>query len=71
MTDLNTFRRETRAWLESNCPSAMRQPLRDEDDSVWGGRQPTFKNNEQKVWLELMVEQRWTAPEWPVEYGGG
>ena len=71
MADLNTFRRETRAWLESNCPSTMRQPLRDEDDSVWGGRQPTFKNDEQKVWLERMVEKRWTAPEWPVECGGG
>ena len=71
MADLNTFRRETRAWLESNCPSTMRQPLRDEGDSVWGGRQPTFKNDEQKVWLERMVEKRWTAPEWPVEFGGG
>ena len=71
MADLNTFRRETRTWLESNCPSAMRQLLQDEDDSVWGGRQPTFKNDEQKVWLERMVEKRWTAPEWPVEFGGG
>ena len=71
MTDLNTFRRETRAWLEAHCPSTMRLPLREADDSVWGGRQPTFRNDEQKVWFERMVEKRWTAPEWPVEFGGG
>ena len=71
MTDLNTFRRETRVWLETHCPPTMRLPLREADDSVWGGRQPPFKNDEQKVWFERMVEKRWTAPEWPVEYGGG
>jgi alkylation response protein AidB-like acyl-CoA dehydrogenase len=26
MTDLETFRAETRAWLEANCPPEMRQP---------------------------------------------
>ncbi|GIT49573.1 MAG: hypothetical protein Ct9H300mP14_15010 [Gammaproteobacteria bacterium] len=29
----------------------MRLPLREADDSVWGGRQPTFKNDEQKFGL--------------------
>ena len=49
----------------------MRQPLREENDAVWGGRNPTFKSNAQKVWLERTVEKGWTAPEWPVKYGGG
>ena len=28
MTDLDTFRTETRAWLEENCPPEMREPIR-------------------------------------------
>ena len=26
MSDLNTFREETRNWLEENCPPEMRKP---------------------------------------------
>ena len=32
MADLDTFRTETRAWLEANCPTEMRQPMRGEKD---------------------------------------
>lgn len=71
MTELDTFRDATRSWLESNCPTEMRLPLQDEQDAVWGGRHPTFKNDAQKVWLERMAEKGWTAPEWPARYGGG
>ena len=42
MTDLNTFRTETRSWLEANCPPEMRQPMRSEKDANWGGRNPDF-----------------------------
>ena len=28
MTDLDTFRGDTRAWLEANCPAEMRTPMR-------------------------------------------
>ena len=38
MADLDTFRGETRAWLEANCPPEMRQPMRSEEDACWGGR---------------------------------
>ncbi len=71
MADLDTFRRETRAWLEANCPPDMRQPMRSEDDTCWGGRNAVFKSAEQKLWLERMGAKGWTAPEWPVAYGGG
>ena len=27
MSDLDTFRDETRAWLEAECPPEMRQPV--------------------------------------------
>ena len=71
MSDLDTFRGETRAWLEANGPAEMREPVRDESDACWGGRSFQFKNEAQKVWLERMAARGWTVPDWPVEYGGG
>jgi alkylation response protein AidB-like acyl-CoA dehydrogenase len=71
MTDLETFRAETRAWLEANCPPEMRLPMRDESDACWGGRNATFKNEAQRRWMEVMAERGWTVPDWPKEYGGG
>ncbi|MEJ6676842.1 MAG: acyl-CoA dehydrogenase, partial [Parasphingorhabdus sp.] len=43
MSDLEAFRAETAAWLEANCPPEMREPMVDESDAVWGGRNPTYK----------------------------
>jgi len=71
MTDLESFRAETRAWLEANCPPEMREPMRDESDACWGGRNPVFKNEAQKQWMEVMAARGWTVPDWPKEYGGG
>jgi alkylation response protein AidB-like acyl-CoA dehydrogenase len=71
MPDLESFRAETRAWLEANCPAEMREPIRDESDMCWGGRNPVFKNEAQKLWMERMAARGWTVPDWPTEYGGG
>jgi alkylation response protein AidB-like acyl-CoA dehydrogenase len=71
MTDVDTFRSETRAWLATNCPASMRLPLEDDEDRCWGGRNWAFKSEDQKLWLERMAERGWTAPTWPTEYGGG
>lgn len=70
MTDLESFRAETRAWLEANCPPEMREPVRDEDDIYWGGRRATFKNDAQRAWLEAAIAKGYTVPMWPKEYGG-
>ncbi len=70
MSDLTTFRQETRAWLEENCPPSMRTAT-PEEEVIWGGRQQEFVNPESKLWLERMVEKGWTVPRWPTEYGGG
>ena len=70
MSDLESFREETRAWLQSNCPPEMRQPVRDEDDVYWGGRSATFKNDAQKAWFEACAAKGYTVPAWPKEYGG-
>lgn len=71
MADLETFRAETRAWLEANCPAECRGPLESEEDRVWGGRKAVFKTPAHKLWLDRMAARGWTAPEWPTEYGGG
>ncbi|HYG31162.1 MAG TPA: acyl-CoA dehydrogenase family protein [Allosphingosinicella sp.] len=71
MPDLESFRAETRIWLEANCPAEMREPVRDESDMCWGGRNPAFKNPAQKLWMVRMAERGWTVPDWPAEYGGG
>ena len=71
MADLESFRAETRAWLEANCPDEMRQPIRDDEDVCWGGRSVKFKNEAQKLWLDRMAARGWTVPEWPTQYGGG
>jgi acyl-CoA dehydrogenase len=70
-TALQTFARETRAWLEANCPEEMRQPVRGDDDICWGGRNWRFQSEAQRIWLERMAERGWTVPEWPRDYGGG
>lgn len=68
---LETFRTETRAWLEANCPPGMRVPAKGEADICWGGKNWTFASDDQRIWLERMVERGWTVPTWPKEYGGG
>jgi acyl-CoA dehydrogenase len=68
---LEQFRKETRTWLEANCPAEMRTPMADESDTVWGGRHFKFKSEAQRQWLERMAACGWTVPEWPKAYGGG
>jgi alkylation response protein AidB-like acyl-CoA dehydrogenase len=71
MTDLETFRAETRAWLEANCPAECRGPVESDEDRVWGGRNAVFRTPAHKLWMERMGAKGWTAPEWPAAYGGG
>jgi acyl-CoA dehydrogenase len=71
VTELEQFRTETRAWLEENCPPAMREPRRGFDDAYWGGRHPEIAHPDQKIWCDRMAQRGWTVPHWPREYGGG
>jgi alkylation response protein AidB-like acyl-CoA dehydrogenase len=70
MSDLENFRRETRTWLEVNCPPEMRRPMTSEEDTFWGGRNTNFSSEPQRVWFERMRDKGWTVPHWPSEYGG-
>jgi acyl-CoA dehydrogenase len=71
MTDLDTFRAETRAWLDAYCPAEMRQPIRSEADICWGGRNWTSQSDAQRQWVEAMATRGWTVADWPKDYGGG
>ena len=71
MTDLDTFRQETRTWLEENCPQSMRTPAAGFDDFFSGGRNPDLSDPDKKLWCDRMAERGWTVPTWPKEYGGG
>ena len=68
--DPETFRAETRAWLEANCPPQMRDGAQGEDAICWGGKNWVFTSAAQKLWLERMAAKGWTVPTWPKEYGG-
>ena len=68
---LNDFRGEVHEFLQTSCPASMRKPLREEDDFYWGGRDASFKNEDQEKWFHVMAEKGWTTPSWPSQYGGG
>jgi alkylation response protein AidB-like acyl-CoA dehydrogenase len=76
MANLDEFRKETRAWLEANCPQSMRWSAERAanpaaaDDVAWGGRKWKWERDS-KQWLDTMAARGWTAPTWPREYGGG
>ncbi|MDA8786908.1 acyl-CoA dehydrogenase family protein [Porticoccaceae bacterium] len=70
MSDLMTFREDTRRWLEENCPASMRTYM-PESEKCWGGRDYVFSSDDQKLWLTRMADRGWTAPTFPKKYGGG
>ncbi len=71
MPDLETFRSETRAWLQANAPASLIGAPASELEGVWGGRKWKFSSPAVKTWLDVMADKGWTAPDWPAEYGGG
>ncbi len=70
MATPTAFRADTRAWLEANCPPAMRTRM-PESEQVAGGKRATYARPEQNQWLDRMAAKGWTAPTWPTRYGGG
>ncbi len=71
MADLETFRAKTRQWLTDHAPASLIGTASSELEGNWGGRKARYRNPDAKVWLDRMAEKGWTAPEWPVQYGGG
>ncbi len=71
MSGLDTFRKETRAWLSQNAPEGLRGAADGLFNGYWGGRHGEFESDDQRRWFDAMVQRGWTAPTWPTEYGGG
>jgi len=67
VSELQSFREETRAWLEENCPPGARGP----GEVSNGSTKIVIQDPDTRLWLEHMVERGWTVPSWPREYGGG
>ncbi|MCA3710720.1 MAG: acyl-CoA dehydrogenase family protein [Phenylobacterium sp.] len=69
---LEAFRREVRGWLEANYPEELRRgDARTDPEAIWGGRPFIGSQDPQIVWMRRVAEKGWTAPTWPVAYGGG
>ena len=68
--ELDSFRNETRAWLEANCPESQRQPIKTSELINPGSRQE-FPSADAKLWFERMRDRGWTCADFPKEYGGG
>lgn len=66
MTDIDSFREETRSWLEDNCPAEMRNL-----SFHWEDARKIYSTDVADVWRERMAEKGWIAPMWPRQYGGG
>jgi len=69
---LDTFRAEVRDWLEANYPAELRDPeFKTDPEAGWGGQAFIGSHDPQIVWMRRVAEKGWTAPTWPVAYGGG
>lgn len=66
--EADAFRIHVRRWLLENCPPTMRTPQSNHRELVWVGKRGAFPSAEAKIWR--MAAKGWTAPTWPVEYGG-
>jgi alkylation response protein AidB-like acyl-CoA dehydrogenase len=62
MDELETFREETRSWLEENCPDEIRSPA-----TLTAIPSAEVTN----AWRDKLAQRGWTTPTWPSEYGGG
>ncbi len=64
--DIKTFRTETRAWLEANCPPGARGPGQVHTGSSFIPR----PDPDLDTWLTRMAAKGWTTPTWPKAFGG-
>jgi len=66
---LSVFRAEVADWLDRHCPASQRQPIVREEQ-IWGGRRRVFPSDDARKWFEACRDKGYTAPDWPVAYGG-
>lgn len=66
MSEVSEFRRDVSAWIAENCPAGAKGPGQMANGSTKIELEPDVA-----LWLERCVEKGFTAPTWPVEFGGG
>jgi acyl-CoA dehydrogenase len=64
------FRRDLVAWLEVNAPRSLWESVTTPFQGHWGGRNTDFESVDHRTWFERCLAHGWTAPGWPIEYGG-
>ena len=57
------FQMEVRGWIEANYP----QEMRDRKKRSPGG---SLRKEDHVYWQQALHTKGWSAPGWPVEYGG-
>ncbi|MEO9213615.1 MAG: acyl-CoA dehydrogenase family protein [Caulobacteraceae bacterium] len=57
----NAFRAEARAFIDENYPAALRDRK---------GGDEAFTKEEYFSWHRILAKKGWSAPSWPVEWGG-
>ena len=72
MSELDIFRDDARAWIRDKAPKSLwgtsgSGPF----DGYWGGSKCTETDPDILLWRDRAIEKGWTAPSWPMEYGGG
>jgi acyl-CoA dehydrogenase len=70
MTDVEGFRAQLRAFLETELPQQLKElpPIQSE---YWGGRKAELPHPSSQRYCQIMAARGLTAPTWPKEYGGG
>ena len=75
MSDLESFRKETRDWLGEELPAgdAPGRCLVESSrrSGAVSGSNATYQSDAQRVWFERVRDKKWIVPHWPAEYGGG
>jgi alkylation response protein AidB-like acyl-CoA dehydrogenase len=69
MSELDDFRTETRAFLDTRTPKSLRGRMFMMMEG--GEEEPAEVKADRARYLELMAERGFTAPMWPKQYGGG
>ena len=61
MSDLDEFRRATRAWLIEHCPASMRTPMID-NEAIHGGRKHQSPNPDAYYGLNAWLPKAGLSP---------
>ncbi len=70
-TDPTECRDFLSSWIDENAPPSLYGTASTPFQGHWGGRDGGFESDGHRQWYETCVALGWTAPSWPVAYGGG